>query len=172
MSERAMTIEEAARSLVNRSRQGDQNATALIMETKKAADAGGEKAIQALAALTAYANAHPVNEDGMPGIKMPALTETVMLANGQPLTDDLIYSMSQALNTPRQQKIFMYGVQYFRDPIELAKTALDLSTSAEEARALMLGRNVGMARNIQSVRQPGMPIYEFSPAIAWELGEI
>ncbi len=163
-------IEEAARSLVNRSRQGDQNALALIIETRKAADAGGAKAIVALHALENYANSHPVGHEDGPAVIMPALEETVLLANGDVLTDDLILAMSQTLPTGRQQRIFMYGVQNFRDPIELAKTRTDLS-DADEQRALLLGRNVGMARNIQAVREPDASITEFSPAIGWEMGE-
>ena len=55
---------QAVKELVERSRLGDQNATAMIIETRQSAIAGNAKAKEMLACMKAYAEENPATMHG------------------------------------------------------------------------------------------------------------
>jgi len=164
-------VRNGAQNLVRRARQGDQNAIAMIVEIRLAAqDPENAKANQAFQALQDYVEASPTAESDKGG-QVPALVQTAVLANGELLTDEQIHAMANAFGDEGMAEVFMFGVEHFREPQTLIEAAKELEHLPEGKRLLHLGRNVGMARNIQAVRMPHVPISEFSSMVGWELGE-
>lgn len=58
---RPSTIPEAARELVDRSRAGDQNATAMIVQVRKGAKKGNSRALETVKCIKKYISENPVN---------------------------------------------------------------------------------------------------------------
>ncbi len=68
---------EGAKELVERSRAGDQNATATIIKVRKNAAKGMPKAKTALAELHRYVKAHPVVPHGEFGTDLTVMGKTI-----------------------------------------------------------------------------------------------
>ncbi len=189
-------LEAAAKELVDRSRLGDQNAMALISAARKASKRGNAKAKEACAAIFRYVEANPVEappvaigaesvarlsaikEHGsvialrdllmLPlGGEDALLAGAVVLANGPPLTKEQITAMGTGIPNEEECKLFYYAIQNCGKALnELARVL------PKKARCIMYaGQCVGMAHNIQRVRDPGIPVSAFSPMAGWELGE-
>lgn len=182
-------ISAIAEDLCVRSRAGDQNARALIVETKKAADAGGKQAQTALKAITDYIAKNPVKE-----------------AQAQvDIGDDELAALSILRGYPRNAATCLAGcfselalcaaIAILCDGPRIDVTRV-AAPSEREAGALIFGYDsynpfivnflnvpsfdlvpwsrsgslLGRAAAIQDMRAGG-PIHKVSPGAAWELGE-
>jgi hypothetical protein len=91
------------------------------------------------------------------------------LANHALLTNDRISQYADAFGSEDEQKLFAHGLKKFRHDKKIKKHAKCLP--GDKASALLMGCDIGHARNIQRVRLPQSMISDFSPIIGWELGE-
>ncbi len=159
---------EAAENLVLRSRQGDQNAMAIIAMVAENAKKGNRKAVSAFNLIQSYISRNPVEPESTMGVEHERhLKKCVEIANfGVALTRKRVHAMAKSFGP--QAKAFMFGFKNFRD---LDKTGRAASTMHGDKEAIEYGRNVGIARNIQLARHPRLPVRFAFPRIAWELGE-
>lgn len=166
-----MNQAEAAANLVIRSRQGDQNAVAMIAMVRENANRGVKKAQDTYRLIESYVKSHPYTEMGSEEIQSKqnedSLKHCVQLANfGVSLTKKNIKKMANTFAGHRDA--FMFGVENFRD---LKGISQKQSEHPHHANAIVYGRNVGLARNIQLAKDPQIPLRHSFPNIAWELGE-
>lgn len=190
-------IKVIAKQLVIRSRAGDQNASAIIMEVAKSAKAGSPKAIQSNKAIAEYIKTHPVpNPRTMPatewsdamigyiselqsnfsGEAVVALIPLIgdfgptTLANGPKLRNDIISKIGSEFCSEKERHAFSFGV---RNSEESDKIKEGLGNVPEQiAVAVLIGCNVGEAKRIQLVRLPNVPISVLSKQAASELGDL
>jgi hypothetical protein len=167
------------RDIIIRSRAGDQNAIALIIETRKAAERGIARAKYAFGMLANYIKSHPSSKrvsfgeekpvialkmqiqapsDLHYGAAVSALTNdfpsVVVLANGPEITDTRITCIHDCCPDKESFKAGFAG-----------------DRKVTVTRSGKVGFFVRLARKIQEVRKPGSNIRLFSPSIAWELGQ-
>lgn len=187
------SLDDAAKDLVLRARDGDQNAMGLIAEVRAQARAGSARARASQAALMAYVRAHPVQESDIGAearthvrkiaklgpmiayvslLRLPAfgpeaaLAGAVTLANGPRLSGERVHDMGLLMDE-RDQRPFFLGVTTCC--CDAKRHASRLPPRA--ACAVMAGQCVQIAFNLQRVRAPGTSISRFSPMAGWELGE-
>lgn len=195
---KAADLQLIAKELVIRSRAGDQNASALIMETAKAAKSGSKRAVHANSLISKYIAENPlpapklsakpsVWSDAMIGYigelqsnfsgeavvaLVPIIGEFAMtsLANGPNLTNDIINSIASEFGTEKEQHAFKFGVTNSKQSEKIKENVTTLPKS--EAFALLIGCNVGEAKRVQLVRLPNVPLSILSDVVANELGDI
>ena len=80
-----------------------------------------------------------------------------------------IKSLIKKLHNRGAVQAFVYGMQSCNKPISKLKPEGEYSQ--DKRAALHMGRSIGIARKIQAVRLPNVPIATISPMAAWELGE-
>lgn len=171
--------------LVERSRQGDQVATATISMVRKNAEAGSEKARQSLEEIKRYARSSApmavnVGADAMAlrsacfgedidnvGMQLSKVslsdpnTAVVTLANSCNVRE-LAGKINECIKSDAFQHTFKRPGLF----LELIKQA-----DNETQHALLLGYVMGMANRLQAVRHPKCPVAVFSCEAAWELGQ-
>lgn len=172
--------------LVERARQGDQNATATIILVRKNALAGNELAKQSLARILNYAkhssppptrigiDAHDLRQSCMAGESAEVLGEKLSkVALASP--DTAVVTVANSCNADELAKKLDVLIQdpVFRRAFDKPNAALRaMSKMPHDAQhALLLGFVLGFATRIQCVRKPNAPIAVFSRAVAWELGQ-
>lgn len=167
-------LRATAESLVRRSRQGDQNAMAIISEVRRNSLRGNKRAQLTHDLIGDYINHHPMTEpEGMKFGEEDRSDDIIMsacvaLANGPPLTVDAIKKLSTTFGNEDDSRLFVYGVvNCNRSGVKRFIQRL----SGWKAQVGKLGLTVGQARKIQKVRDPSQPVQDFNPTIAWELGE-
>lgn len=168
-----------AESLVLRSRQGDQNATALLIAVTNNAKRGNRKAARMLEAVEAYIDENPATKDSFgqesevskelakhvssdvpshycsavltlaPHVDMPRTI--VLLANGPLIDNTLLEAVCNSLDE-KEQKHFKMGY----------------SDKNIQSDIGLLGKAFRGARGLQAVRKGNFK--QFCPVVCWELG--
>ncbi len=162
MSGESMT--SAASQLVRRSRDGDQNAMALIALVRQNAANGNVQAKLAAGVIGKYIQANPVPGTSTMGAdvmnpKDPTYAHAVQLSLGPPLSNPRIENLLSEFGR-EERRAFLYGMKNGK----LIKKA---PSNIRDAN--VLGKAIGDARRLQLVRQPGSSIMQFNSAIGWEL---
>ena len=185
-----------AGELVERAREGDQNAMAIIACIRDGSKAGNPRAQQSAVYLKTYIDTHPVTADL--GMEVPTggardiyRTEyraypegdyfpdvdyfgeerwaSTMIANGPTINNDQIKYLASSLGT--EHKALFYAMKHWRDKEKLEHEAILKHLDAITKQLFVIGRVLGHARAIQDVRRPGSKISKFNPDVGWELGE-
>jgi len=164
---------EAARSLVKRARAGDQNAMAILSQTRKKAEAGSPVAISALAQVKEYIRENPTggtfgNDMVVTSKTDPAYWGSVWLANGPLLSDEMLRAFASNFGG-EETAAFMFGFKHHGSQLDLDSAHHGLDE--DHRKVLDIGRMFGEARALQYVRMPGARISEYQPVVGWELGE-
>lgn len=174
----AKRMQTQVRDVVLRSRAGDQNAIAIIIETRKAAERGVARAKFAFGELSKYIRNHPVSKRISFGEESPIIAlktqiqapsalhygaavsglvkdkaAIVVLANGPEITPERVSCICECCP---EKDSFNAGFSGDR--------------SALATQSGKLGWFVGLARKLQAVRLPGSDLQAFSPNVAWEHG--
>jgi len=177
---RGKLMQTKVRDIVLRSRAGDQNAIATIIECRKAAEHGVARARVAFGMLTRYIKQHPISKRAVFGEEKPIValatnitapselhygaavtgltndkSAIVVLANGPEITEEKISVCCQAC-PQSQQQAFTAG--FGGDRTALA------------TRSGMVGYILRLAQKVQQVRKPKSDLRAFSPIVAWEHG--
>lgn len=159
-------------SLVRRSRQGEQNAMALISQIRENAKKGDPRARYSFMCLKHYVDTHPNTDFGSENSKSVerelSFWSTVALANGAPIAGNRVLQLAAAFPNPADQETFMQGLTFFRNPGRLQTIAQSLDEPGR--RILSMGKALGEARALQAVRR-GAPLSALDPMMGWEMGE-
>lgn len=164
-------IQDAVAGLVIRARSGDQNAMGMIAEVRKSAMAGNPKAQYAYKCLEDYIRRNPANISRNKNVQVgdESIRNQVALANGPLLTNDYVAQFCNTFGSEDEKKAFKHGVKRYKHMRHLKQ--LKNTLPKPQQRALQIGVDFGVARSIQAVRIPGNSIRDFSPVVAFELGE-
>jgi hypothetical protein len=191
-----MNIQEAAANLVERSRSGDQNATASIIVVREEAKKGSARARAAFKALMAYARGHSPASSAFAGdgrrqqLPMPANALSGLLSRHPRVFFAALINARQYQNGLIGAIIALSTQRAFTDS-RVAGMASCFESRGDRAAflygvrnisatstmpqpsnpAVSFGRAIGMARAIQNVADGYAPIATISPSAAWELGE-
>ena len=191
-------IKIIAKELVIRSRAGDQNASAMIMEVAKAAKRGVKQAVISDKAISEYIEKNPIPESNIEqsNVKwdlattsyvaalqsgfngeavialVPLLGEfaTTTLANGPKLTNDIINLIGSEFGSDNEEHAFMFGVKNSEQADKIKQNIQNVPQSI--SAPLVIGCNVGEARRIQMIRNPNVPLSVYSKQVASELGDL
>jgi len=168
-----MTQTEAAHTLVRRSRNGDQNAMAIIALVRDNAKAGNLQAILTAKIMKQYIDTHPVTidtldmgyDDMVPTPTAPATDNTkataIKLAQGPKLDASRVSSFLHAAGFGAEEVAsFKHG--YAGRPMRNPDPRIQ--------RANKFGAVVSHAHKLQAI-QAGGAVSKFDPMIGWELGE-
>jgi hypothetical protein len=187
-------LNSAIESIVIRAREGDENAMALIVSIREQASKGIGKAKKSFALLKNYIEAHPVQlleidigaeaehslsilKEVGPIVGLPILGEliksgndalfaaSVILANGTKLASDKIKEIAISITSSNEAELFSYAV--CNSTRNIAEEAFGLDKEAK--KIFYAGLCIGLAQNIQRVRQPKSIISRFAPMAGWEL---
>jgi len=158
----AMTVEQAAGSLVRRIRNGDQNAMGLVVMIGDNARKGDPKAQATYQLIEAYIGktAGATHAGERRERKSPVNSgwaRAVYLANGPNIGNERVAHVASTFGSEQDTKSFVSGVI--------------LPTYPAVSRAHHHGKIVGMARKLQDVRKPNSRISDYSATVGWELGE-
>lgn len=160
----SLTQREIARQLVNRAREGDQNAAAIIVVARENAAKGNPKAQEAIRLIREYIDKNPMSDVGAE-VKTdrthPRNWAAVWLANGPALSNGRIREFMAGFGSDEEAEAFLYAARNWQDD----------DMAGDDSGIVDMGRAVGYARAIQKVRMPGSRISEFCPAAGWEFGE-
>ena len=169
--------------LVERARQGDQNAMATIAEVRETAGQGGAKAKNALAFIMKYIKAHPF--DAFQGEELDKIKVLIhgekplelleSLANTDSYVAATLLADGPAINYKnigkqlnlRERDVLFHGVRNGRR--KDAFNGIEL-TEREQVLA-QAGKVLCICRAILDVRKPNARLRNFCPLVAWELGE-
>jgi hypothetical protein len=176
-------IKVGAEELVIRSRQGDQNAMAILGAIRGRAQAGEERAKRAFQAVHDYIRNHPPTADfagdsnknlekiyamAKPnqeseilrsiGLQiftpsLPTDKAIVLVANGPPITQDYVNNILVPYPNPEM----LMGIKQSKSKI----------SNRPDFRA---GQIIGRAKMLQDVRRPLSSFKPLCPVMAWELG--
>ena len=159
-------------SVVRRSRNGDQNAMALIALVRDNAKKGNPKAQHAFTLLQEYVRTHPVDSNpriGLdpdyvamtqaPGTRWAGesdatFSDAVALSHGPLLTDGRIHHMLSRFGA-EDRKGVLHGMA---NP-----------HSTHPHRGVRLGKILGQARRLQAVRMRNSSLHKFDPRVGAEL---
>lgn len=186
-------IEHAAKNLVVRARQGDQNAIATIIEVRESALAGSPKAKRALSCIKLYISRTPQEasigaeaEMNLRGINALGPVQglehvielakggndalwagAVVLSFGDLLLDERIQALADVIPDASDREAFLYAAKNaIHNIASVAKTMMP-----DTRKVFLAGLCIGVAQSIQKVRTKGGSITRFSPMAGWELGE-
>lgn len=187
------TPEQGGIELVERARRGDQNATAMLVQVRKNALRGVERARRAFDAAMAHAKgkappkaSKPTSVGAEPLRQMkraaprvtskegylqlvqaapfaPSRPAAELLSRGPVLGAEWLSIIGSTFGSDSEKKAYEYGVV---GPTEGVQQAL-VRAKPQFRRALMTGHIVGMARRIQAARSGN--IAAISRKAAWEL---
>lgn len=199
-SDKPATIDQGAAQLIDRARQGDQNAIALICQVRDNAKKGLPRAIKAYKAMMRYAKTHPVKAKvsyvgaESQSEEIEELANDIITSFGTDyvtaVTDKLpdLFSVSvpmaiyAAVNGPSllpgdgdlflsvRKALTPESDKAFMVGYKYGTKALS-SVPGDLRDAFLLGHVLGTARRIQAVRLPDMPISVLAPKTGFELGE-
>jgi hypothetical protein len=172
--------------LVERARQGDQNATATIILVRKNALAGNELAKRSLAEILKYSKetspppthigyeANALRQSCIAGEAAEVLgAKLSKLAMSNP--DTAVVTVANACDANELAKKLDELIQSdaFRKAFDKPNAALRAMHKVphEAQHALLLGFVLGLATRIQCVRKPNSPIAILSRGVAWEVGQ-
>ena len=190
MATQPTTPEQGGIELVQRARLGDQNAVAMLVEVRKNAEKGVERAKRAYDAAMAFAKgerppeAPTVAGDPLQAMKRAAMKSTnvptylatvriapfapsrpaaEMLSRGPKIGKDVLTLIGSTFGSDSEKTAYQYGVL---GPDKGVQTAL-MKGRPQFRRALMTGHIVGLARRLQAARAGD--IAAISPKAYWEL---
>ena len=173
--------------LVERSRQGDQVATATISRVRKNAEAGNEKAVRSLEEIKRYARStSPANSAVTIGYDAQLLKQAIFgddidkvgpqltkLAFSNPNTAMVtlanscnVQELAKKIDACIESDAFKHA---FSKPVLFLKLIKKVDHNTQHA--LLLGYVMGMACRLQMVRNPKCPIAVYSRTAAWEVGQ-
>lgn len=180
--------QDAARDVVERARSGDQVAMGILAMVRDNAKKGDAKAMQSFRAINRYISKNPPNSIGaevsditnpnaskaIQALWMNPTNETVVkalplvgfwpgavaLAHGPRLDEERLTEI-QAVIPEDARDEFKGGVKFWQK-----KAPPDASD-----QHWLIGRIIGLARCLQRLQIPTVPIASFCPFTAWELGE-
>jgi len=152
--------------VIERARQGDQNAMAIIALVRRNSKKGNPRARTSFRLFKKYIDLHPVakfgNEVAYNAKKqnIQNLQSSVMFANGPNLSNQRIQKLYYTIN-PRDRRAFVSGLKSSRNALR----------GNQQFQLYNIGQILDKARRIQNVRLPNSNITKFCPNIGWELGE-
>lgn len=172
-------VKDAARDVVERSRAGDQVAMAIIAIVRDNARKGSKKAKKSVQLMQRYIDSHPVSsmgyEAGHTNHAAKALwenptAETITLT--LPLAGFWtgVCALVHGPDLTRERAIEIGSVLPETDQPAFNAACLDEKLDGSR-RGWFIGHVVLIARRIQRIRNPNVPIATFCPIVAWELGE-
>lgn len=193
------TMEEGARSLVERSRAGDQNAMALIAQIRQRALFGRDRipAGERMIAMTSYKligdylDNHPVDSIGVENATPPPSPRILSYVHPD-VPEWLPIALPECLP---KKKGFMAVVVRLANGRELTSDDLErvsqvmgpenaghvVAGAFKQAAppgldhlartAFVIGVCLGTAMTLQAVREGRAPVWMLSPEASWELGE-
>lgn len=197
MGKPAVTIQSAARELVDRARAGDQNAMGMIVRVRENAEKGVPRAVAAREAVMKYIRANPiptkpsvigaeVAEDLKevkakgPVMALDSLLRLanggpnavfigcILLANGPPILNGKIDGIAAMMGDPIAEALFSYAVRNCGP----TGTAMMTQTLPERMHPIVYaGQCIGRAQCLQRLRKPDTMISSILPNVGWELGE-
>jgi hypothetical protein len=195
------TVEEGAQQLVERARQGDQNAIAMICQVRDNAKKGIAQARQGYTAIESYIKAHPAQSipsfgeelannsasDSMAIDMMAGFGEDYIATIKDKTAPLAAVSIPKAVVTlangpsllPSGQQNLVHDIRDSLDEAQCAAFLLGLkhglsemnSIPEEQQWAFVLGHVLGTARKIQAVRCPNVPLSILSPQLGAEFQE-
>lgn len=161
---------EKAGELVERARQGDQNAMAIIALVRENRKKGNPRASCSFEFIQEYIQSHPIASFGAENERRKARDEYTwacpLLANGPTLTNRRIVQTASVFGNEEDRRAFLFGVSR-ADRAQAAPGVLDET----QVKLFKIGKVIGQARKLQAVRRPDSKISAFDPMIGWELGE-
>lgn len=180
----------AARDVVERARAGDQVAMGLLAMVRDNAKNGDPRARQSMRAIEKYIGSHPPTSIGteasdITNPPVPAALDAlwknptsdivikalplvgfwpgaVALSHGARLDNAKVNEIAAHVPEPHQLS-FKGGVAFWKRSAPLVP--------GSSPKGWALGRIVGIARSIQRLQLPNVPISSYCPVTGWELGE-
>lgn len=197
-SEKPSSIKDGAAQLVDRARQGDQNAIALICQVRDNAQKKNPRAVKSFKALMKYVKQNPVTKTWSFGEETANLAELDSIAHGlfggdEPYEQVIIEKVPELAAGSVNKAIVTLANGPSLMPEEGRFQAVTDSLSEQDKEAFMmgykhgvkelesipirlqcpflLGHILGTARRIQAIRLPDVPVSVLSPQVGAELGE-
>jgi|SRR5262245_39997166 len=172
------SINEAARDVVERVRAGDQVAMGILAMVRDNAKAGNKRAQKSIRAIQKYIDSHP---DATMGYENGGTNQPAALLWSQPTAENIALSVPLAGFWPSIVAL-VHGPLINQQRVEEINATLPDSEQAPfqaacnnqkpvQARGWLIGRVLLIARRIQNLRNPNVPLASFCPVVAWELGE-
>lgn len=154
-----------AGELVERARQGDQNAMAIIALVRDNAKLGQPRAKASAQFLQEYIAAHPVADIGHEASAGTDFDWAIpALAEGIELDADRMNRVASVFGG-EDGRVFLHGAIHGDKHIKPGML------HHRQKRVHQLGKALGHARRLQNVRKPNSKLSRFSPNVGWELGE-
>lgn len=192
-------IQEASHTLVDRARQGDQNAMGMIAAIRNNSGRGNPKAKLAAQHMHAYIQSNPVKRRTNFGKERRATfgaLQRVKAVKGKGYGRQVVKFVLEMGENVQDSKLAAHVLATGR-PIDLVAIRDILAAippdirgvlrvsyynphhahrmckglEPAELKVLQLGYILGMCHRIQEVCKPETPLAPFSPMVAWELGE-
>ena len=162
------------KEIIERARQGDQNAMAIIALVRDNSKKGMPRAQQSFRLMKEYIDDHPTtgigdefhsrkrrNDDDSPW-------QSTLLADGPPITSRKLGIIAGCFGED-EQYAFSHGFRHGKDAANIARLMHDMDDM--QKKIFKLGQIMREARKIQNVRLPNSRISAFCCDIGWELGE-
>lgn len=195
------TVEDGAAQLVERARQGDQNAIAMICTVRDSAKKGNPKARRGFAALERYIKANPpknlpsFGEELARNRECDAVCQEMMAGFGEDYCETVKKEVPAVavLSLPKAIVTCANGPNLLQDGAQNLFHDVKDSFSEQEQKAFVLGIKhgiseldripqelqapfivghvLGTARRIQAVRHPRTPLSILSARLGYEFGE-
>jgi hypothetical protein len=167
---------KAAADLVERARAGDQNATAMIAQISKSAARGSSKAIIARGMIRDYIKKHPLSKKrnafgaDNASVKSPMDKKVIEKFKTKSSGAETLRGILES--TSRENGLIISStVLALSKPLDNAGVKRIVLQNPYAATLVPVRKCIARAARIQRVSRPNSRIADFSPAIAWELGE-
>jgi len=163
---------KAAEALVKRARAGDQNSMAIIARVRDNARAGITRAIVTEKLMRDYISKHPASDFGAEiNVRRCDVDDcgAVMLANGT-MSNEFVTRIARCFPS-RPRALFLGGLRAWQDKHDSACEQLTSKLDDAMTSIVALGRTLGYAIALCTLRRPETPIAAFDSDVAWELGE-
>ncbi len=196
----SLAIQKAAETLVNRARDGEQNAMGMLQAIAQNRLAGNPKAGLAYDYARAYIKKNPPRKtptfgvcnrcpsfeglaEARNGAKYGRVISLFILDLGPSNTDSRVAAHVIARLRPVDRDALRRVLgstppsvrgrfnSGYRNTHRAGATAKKERLSEPEMKGLQLGYVMGLAKRIQDLSQEATPISHYSPIVGWELGE-
>jgi hypothetical protein len=164
-------------SIVIRSRQGDQNAMALIMGIRQQAKVGNKRAVESLKLLKKIIRLNPPREVGPFGFdaETPYINAATIVVRGPSMPSGMLYHLlAEGPDLKRFRFAICKAVESELLPAFFqgykSGTTEKAPQDREQKTMYLLGHVVACAQQLQDFRLTG-DIKRHFPTAAWELGE-
>lgn len=171
-------IQEAARDVVERVRAGDQVAMGILAMVRDNAKTGNKRAQKSLRAIQKYIDSHP---DASMGYETGNTNQGAAILWANPTPENIALTVPLAGFWPSVVAL-VHGPVINQERVEQTHATLPeteqqpfiAACNAQKpvkTRGWLIGRVMLIARRIQNLRNPNVPLASFCPIVAWELGE-